>query len=181
MPSRSVPRLASLAVTFILAALGATWVHSLRVPATEGSFGEILNPDDPADQWRYGPAPHVRLLLIWRTTPYGSSRWGSQESRCLRLAFVVTDSNGRYRAAAWWRKPSWPPRRVDEPVISAYESGFDRPLWIGDKHPAPYAFTSVGARSLPEKDPLPADLRVTPEQMTGCREPPVIVTQAEAL
>jgi hypothetical protein len=164
-------RRALIGFSVTLVALAAACANSLRVPSAEGSFGEILNPNDPADQWRYAPAPNVRVMLVWKSTPYGRDPW-AERGRCVKMMYVVTDANGHYRSPSWWAKPVWPPAKIGDPRLLGYGSGFARELWIGDKHPAPYEFTSVGARDLPESEPLTGEDRVTPEQLTGCKNPP---------
>jgi hypothetical protein len=154
-----VKSLRYLALATAVAAVG-TYVWTLRVPPYEGRVGEVLNPDDPADQWRYAPVSHARVFVFWKR----------HRTTCVHSVYAETGTDGSFRTPGWWLTPSWPSRDRVSASFTLETTGFSRDLWLRDKDPAPSDYTLNVARDQKDLEP-PFTEPLTLRERTGCPEP----------
>ena len=111
------------------------YLSGLKASGVSGRVGILINPEAPQDQWRYEPAAHREVFILWTGQ---RTLWLMQsQGYCARTQVVHTDSQGRFSAAGWWESPGWPPPRIDFGTASPMVPG-QMPLYLPAVPPADY-------------------------------------------
>jgi hypothetical protein len=118
------------------------YVSSLHSRGVKGSVGKILNPEEPANQWRYAPLAGATVIVVWHGNVLDNPI--DTNSICVRAVRAITDSGGNFSVPGIWVSPSWPMVVDIHPVPYVHEPGYTDYFNLDMfTLPAPATFTQI--------------------------------------